>query len=66
MPFGGADNTEFLNMAVEDSVPFLVKPWRQALLRHELDLHLPGLLQLRLPEGCPEIRDLQLPGQLSC
>lgn len=58
--------TEFLNMAVEDSVPFIVKPWRQVVLRCELAVHLHGLLQLRLPECCPDMRDLQPAGQLGC
>ena len=53
-------------MAVEDSVPFIVKPWRQVVLRCELAVHLHGLLQLRLPECCPDMRDLQPAGQLGC
>lgn len=39
MPFGGAD-TDFLNMVVEGSAPFMVSPGRQAVLTAESALHL--------------------------
>lgn len=47
LPFGGAD-TDFLNTVVEGSAPFMVKPWRQAVLTTESALHLQ-----QVPMGFP-------------
>lgn len=50
LPFGGAD-TQFLNMAMDGSVPFAEKPWRRAVLRGEVAATSLGVSGSRLPRN---------------